>query len=122
MKIPAFILRKLYVKGSLRRDRDGLRFTLRNTLASASLTGVRSFTIGGQEVPRDRVRLDVDGHAVDLGSLGPGQPWVFPRNADAHVVVQGVQAAAGPLKVRLDAQSAEFGDLLIEFDDDVVEG
>jgi hydroxymethylglutaryl-CoA reductase (NADPH) len=117
VKIPSFVLKKLYVRGSLRAEPRGLRFTLRNTLASASLTGVRRLTVAGQDVPAERVRVRVGAAEVDLASVSPELPFVFPRNGEAEVLVLG-PPPDGRVKVRLEADSAEFGELLIEFEDE----
>src|SRR5436309_3317207 len=38
--IPPFMLKQLYVKGSLRNTADGFTLTLRNNLAAATLIGI----------------------------------------------------------------------------------
>jgi hypothetical protein len=116
MRIPAFVLRKLYVPGSLRREPDGVRFVLRNTLATATLTELRSLRVAGQEVPPGSIRVRVEGADVDLARVSAEAPWVFRRTADAEVHVR-VPVAQGAAQVRLEALSAEFGELLIEFED-----
>jgi len=118
MKIPAFVLRKLYVKGSLRAIPGGVRFTLKNSLATASLIGLKSLQVDGLDVPAERVQLSLDGQGMDLGHVTSEKPFVFPRNADADIEVSGVQHGT-KVKVRMDATSAEFGDLLIEFEDEL---
>ncbi|MCA1814416.1 MAG: hypothetical protein LC624_10775 [Halobacteriales archaeon] len=115
MKIPAFVLRQLYVKGSLRAGGE-VRFTLHNSLAAATLTALKEVKVGGQAVPLDRVSMELDGATHDH-TTSPDKPVVFPRGAEAHVCV--AQAAQpGELKVRLVTESAEFGELVIEFEDD----
>lgn len=116
MRIPSFVLRKLYVRGSLRRDDGGVAFTLRNTLATATLTELRRLRIDGRDVPPGDVRVAVAGREVDAGAVRLDAPLVFPRNADAEVRV--APAALGArASVRLEVLSQEFGELVIEFDD-----
>lgn len=113
MRIPAFVLRQLYVKGSLRAGQD-VRFTLLNSLASATLTGVKEVRIGGQAVPPERVTLELGG--VAHGHAAPGG-LVFPRQAEARVRIAHA-APPGKLEVRIVAESKEFGELAIEFEDE----
>lgn len=118
MKIPAFVLRKLYVKGSLRADGVAMRFTLRNGMATASLTQLKSLRVDNRDVPAARVRVRLGGREVDLQHVSAEAPLVFGRGEDAEVRVDG-PVAPGKAHVKLVAQSAEFGELVIEFEDDV---
>jgi hypothetical protein len=115
MRIPAFVLRQLYVKGSLRAGPD-VRFTLQNNLAAATLTALKEAKVAGQPVPLDQVSMELGGATHDH-TASPDKPVVFPRGAEAHVRV-GQPAPPGRLKVRLVTESAEFGELVIEFEDE----
>ena len=52
MKIPGFLLRRLYVKGSLQATQTGFAFELHNSLGSGSVHGMRPLTLDG--TPQDR--------------------------------------------------------------------
>lgn len=118
MRIPSFVLKKLYVRGSLRRSDGGLRFVLRNTLASATLTELRSLRVDNRQVPPERVRVRLGGREVKVTEVTSENPLVFARNEEVEVLVEG-GTPPGKVKVRLEAQSAEFGQLVIEFEDDL---
>lgn len=118
MKIPSFILRKLYVPGSLAARDAGLRFVLRNTLATATLTGLRSARVDAREVAPSGVRVRLGGEEVRGDEA---RTLLFPRHADAEVLVDA-PAPAGRAKVRLVVESAEFGELAIDFEDEVARG
>jgi hypothetical protein len=118
MRIPAFVLKKLYVQGSLQRESGGLRFVLRNSLASATLTGMRHLQLDGQDVAPGQVAVSVDGQAVEAERVSPERPVVFGRGKDAEVRVRGVQPGRRA-RVRVEVESAEFGALVIEFEDDL---
>ena len=57
MIIPEFVLRKLFVKGSLKKDGEGFSFCINNTFAPATLLSVG---------------LDVDGKPVGIEHLSMG--------------------------------------------------
>jgi hypothetical protein len=119
VKIPSFVLRQLYVPGSLARDGDGLRFLLRNTLATATLTGLRALTVDGRPVAREQVEVRIGERVLRAGDVADGAAVEFPRHAEAEVRVAGAAAAGPKAKVRLEALSKEFGELVIQFDDAV---
>lgn len=118
MKIPSFVLRKLYVKGSLATDGEDTRFRLRNTLAGATLTGLTGLKVDGKPFPVSRVRFSGEGREVSAAEVREDNPQAFPRDAEVEVRLEGLRLG-GHAKVRLEAMSAEFGELTIEFDDDV---
>lgn len=118
MKIPSFVLRKLYVHGSLAIEDGDLRFVLKNTLATATLTGLRALKVDGVPIPPSRIRVAVAGKAVNAADVREDQPLVFERNAEAEVRIEDLQPGERA-KVRLEALSAEFGELVIEFEDAV---
>jgi hypothetical protein len=118
VKIPTFVLKRLYVAGSLRAAGDGLRFTLHNHMATATLTELRKLAIAGHEMAPERVRVRVGGRDVDVLHVSAEEPLVFARGEDVEVHVQGARPG-GRTKVRLEARSAEFGELVIEFEDEV---
>lgn len=55
MRVPDFIVRQLYVPGSLQREGDGFRLQARNIIGPGTLTGIG--------------RISVDGSEIDLGSI-----------------------------------------------------
>jgi hypothetical protein len=116
VKIPAFVLKRLYVPGSLRSTDEGLAFVLRNHMATATLTELRALRINGRDVAPAQARVRVGGVELDVQHVTAAAPLVFGRGDDAEVQVRGL-AVAGPTKVRLEVQSAEFGELVIEFED-----
>lgn len=118
MKIPAFVLRQLYVKGSLARIPGGARFKLHNSLATATLTGLKALKVDGKALPAELVQVRLGGRDVDAAEVRPEAPVVFERNAEAEVAMKEAPAGARA-KVRLEALSAEFGELVIEFEDAV---
>ena len=50
--IPNFVLKRLYVKGSLANTPDGCELQLRNFVGSGTLTRLLSVDVDGTEPPR----------------------------------------------------------------------
>ncbi len=49
--VPEFMLRKLFVKDSVKSDENGFSFALNNTFAPATITRF-ALTVDGKEVPQ----------------------------------------------------------------------
>ena len=52
--VPAFLLRRLYVKKSLRNTENGFEFELRTRLGSGSAFTLQPLTVDGVELPNKR--------------------------------------------------------------------
>lgn len=53
-KIPDFILRALYVKGSLRNIEEGFEFKILNQLGPVRIVGARPLTVDRRPIPPDK--------------------------------------------------------------------
>lgn len=59
--IPSFILRKLYVKGSLRATHNGFAFDLKNTIAPGTITALNGLTVDGCTISPDHITVHLPG-------------------------------------------------------------
>jgi len=53
MQIPTFLLRKLYIKGSLENVDDGFTFKLKNSISSGTAISIEPIKVNGNEYPLD---------------------------------------------------------------------
>jgi hypothetical protein len=68
--IPSFVLKRLYVKGSLCNGPEGCEFTVQNEIASGTVTRIHSLEIDGIPYPlEEAVGLGPDGTARRLASI-----------------------------------------------------
>ena len=75
VSVPGFLLRRLYVKQSLKNTPDGFEFQLMNRLGSGYSHGVHPLTVDGGRAPRRRcTEFDLDGDVI------PPSP-TFPATA-----------------------------------------
>ena len=54
VSVPGFLLRRLYVKGSLRNATGGFEFQIKNTLGSGYARGMLPVSVDGRELPSTR--------------------------------------------------------------------
>lgn len=66
MFVPRLLLKQLYTFGSLKNSDDGVRFAIKNRLSDATVTGLRSVTIAGRQVPLADVKIVFDSGRVVL--------------------------------------------------------
>jgi hypothetical protein len=83
MKVPSFLLKRLYVKGSLRPTENGFEFQLCNKLGSGYARRLMPLTLNGQELDMAATTFQVDGEPVRFEqpqrAVTPGQYAVLYR-------------------------------------------
>ena len=89
MQVPAFLLRRLYVKGSLRNIDGGWEFDLKNSLGSGYAEQVLPLTVNGAEVPIDQARFTVDGEVIKFGEVSSDRPITLGMNKVVTIGVDG---------------------------------
>ena len=116
--IPAMVLKKLYVKGSLRVHDGGFAFDLKNLIAPATITGIRGLEVDGQEVEETRITIvSPSGSSRPIGQISPGTPLQFPVGVvvTIHVSDQVLEPGQHDLAVRVEVK--EIGSLDIPVSD-----
>lgn len=101
MQVPAFLLRRLYVKGSLRRIDGGVAFDIKNSLGSGYAEQVLPLVIDGEAAPLDATRFIVDGEAQRFDEVSPERPVTLGMNRVVTIAVDGRTLAEGKHKIVL---------------------
>ena len=70
MKIPGLILKQMYTLGSLQNVDEGVRFSLKNRLADATLTRLRQIKINGRAVPIEGLTLHLADGPIAATAIG----------------------------------------------------
>ncbi|MHB8632377.1 MAG: hypothetical protein ACYDBQ_00220 [Thermoplasmatota archaeon] len=113
MNIPDFILRKLYKRGSLRETGDGrFAFTLRNTLATATIVSPPVILVNGIHYPPERI----DSNAVNFAAITVEAPFAFRKGSQATLRFPG-RLLRGGNRIHIAVQTKEWGELEIYVED-----
>jgi hydroxymethylglutaryl-CoA reductase (NADPH) len=105
--IPPVLLKKLYVKGSLRAEGDGFALDLKNTIAPGTIQGFRGLELDGAPVDLAQVSVvQPDGQARPAAEISAEAPLQFPLGATFTLRVAGTPLGSGDhrLKVRVVVQ------------------
>ena len=117
--VPAFILRRLYVKGSLENAENGWRFTLKNSLGSGYARGMQPLRIDGIEIPMERASFNQDGRDVTFADVSEKDTFGLQMNRAILISVSGDRLAPGSHKVWMGFVVPGFGKLGFDFTDEV---
>lgn len=116
--IPGFLLKRLYVRGSLRNTPQGCAFELRNVVDSGTVTRFYGLELDGETYEPDRVRvLRPGGEALPAGTVAPDRPLLLPAGVELTLLLPGVTLPPGKHRLRLHFDTQEVGDLAFHVDD-----
>src|SRR5690349_16417065 len=114
--IPPFMLKQLYVKGSLRNTADGFTLTLRNNLAAATLNGI-GLAVDGVQVDPAELAIVVGANRTPAATITPETPLRFETGVPTTVESQGAPLAPGTHTLTFLAITREIGPVTIEVSD-----
>ncbi|MEX2245942.1 MAG: hypothetical protein WEC75_04580 [Dehalococcoidia bacterium] len=121
MQVPAFLLRRLYVKGSLRNVDGGFAFDLRNTLGTGYADAVLPLVVDGDQVPPGQAAFDADGTRVSFADIAPDRPFTLAMDRTLTVRVDGRTLADGPHTIGLGFIVTGIGEMAFEVTDAVTD-
>lgn len=117
MKVPAFLLRRLYVKGSLRNVNGGFEFDLKNSLGSGYAERVLPISIDGEALPIDATRFIVDGESMPFASVSADKPMSLGMNKTVTIGFDGRTLSDGKHKIEVGFLVTGMGELQFDVTD-----
>ena len=117
MKVPAFLLRRLYVKGSLRNVDGGFEFDLKNSLGSGYAESVLPISVNDEELPMGSTRFVVDGISTPFEEVSADNPMTLAMNKAVTVGVAGRTLPPGKHKLGIGFMVTGMGELAFDVTD-----
>ena len=119
MQIPAFLLRKLYIKGSLENVDDGFSFKLKNSLSPGTTTSVAPIKVNGNEYALDSTTIrSVDGEI--LGSdISEDNTFPIKVGVEIEIFVKGDALPEGEYTIDIALKTKEAGTLAFDVKDSI---
>ncbi len=122
MQVPAFLLRRIYVKGSLRNTGDGFEFHIHNRLGSGYAEALLPLKVDGQEVPLAESSFSVDGESVPFAVVNAERPFTLGMGLDAAMQVHGRTLAPGKHTITIGFVVVGLGQMEFDVSDEVAAG
>ena len=117
MRVPSFLLRRLYVKGSLRRTADGFAFELRNQLGAGYARRMLPLTLDGAELDMRATTFEIDGVRTAFADVSAETPFTLALNKTTTIACAGGPVAPGPHTIGMRFEVAGLGELGFDFTD-----
>lgn len=116
--IPPFILKKLYVKGSMHATEDGFALELKNTIAPGEILALAGVDLDGE--PADPKQVSVvlpESDPRPMAEISDQNPLPFPLGAAITLHVADRTVEPGPHEVAIHAVVRDIGPLTIPVSD-----
>ena len=117
--VPSFLLRRLYVKGSLKNTPDGFRFELKNSLGSGYALRVHPVSVDGADAPIADSAFELDGEVIRFADVSPQNTLTLAMNRTVEVRVSGVRLKPGARRIGMGFDVPGLGTLRFDFTDAV---
>ena len=119
VSVPAFLLRRLYVKGSLHHGQDGWGFRLKNNLGSGYAKGMLPLTLDGAEVPLEKAFFTAEGADVPVcfAEVNEQRTFGLQMGKVVAIAVQGDPLRAGAHTIGMGFVVPGLGKLRFDFSD-----
>jgi hypothetical protein len=117
VSVPGFLLRRLYVKESLKNTAGGFEFELKNRLGSGYAHRLLPLTVDGAEVPLEKSRFSMEGGETSFSDVSKENTFTLAMNKTITVSVEDVSLAPGPRKIGMGFEVPGLGTLKFDFTD-----
>jgi hypothetical protein len=115
--VPSFLLKRLYVKGSLHNNEQGFQFELKNTLGSGYSNEMLPLTLDGEEISLESSYFILDAEEVPFSAVNKDTPFTLPMNKALTILVKGDTLSDGAHKIGLGFVAQGLGNLAFEVTD-----
>ena len=114
LSVPSFLLRKLYVKGSLQNTPKGVSFRLRDSLGSGYAEEMSPLTLDGGAMPMEDTYFFVDSEPRSFDTVSRENPFCLLLNQDTVITIVNASLSPEPDKVGMGFKVPGLG--MLEFD------
>ena len=115
--VPSFLLRRLYVKKSLRNTEHGFEFELRNRLGSGYAFKLWPLIVDGEEVSPDDTVFQIEGKETAFSEVSKERTFTLAMNRTILIKANGTTLESGPRKIGMGFDVPGFGTLRFDFTD-----
>lgn len=107
--IPNFILKRLYVASSLKRDEDDVIFQIFNNLGPGMITKVNQVTMNERVFSPEQIVFEVDGQPMPAEEISEENPASFFLNQTITCRLKSPSLDAGAYQMSIELVSKEAG-------------
>lgn len=119
IQVPPFLLRRLYVKGSLHNTAEGFEFQLKNSLGAGYAQELLPLTIDGQQLPKDHCFFSLGKEPIPFSAVGEATPFTLAMNKVTTITARGRRLEEGQHRIGMGFVVVGLGKMAFEVTDHV---
>ena len=122
VSVPGFLLRRLYVKGSLKNTPAGFEFHLKNGLGAGYTHKMWPLTVDGEEIPLEKTYFVLGERETKFSDVSKENTFTIAMNKIITVRADGVSLKPGPNKLGMGFDVPGLGTLRFDVTDLIADG
>ncbi len=115
--IPNFLLKRIYVSGSLRREDGGIAFDLKNIVGPGLITRVNAIALDDTEFLAEQICLRKGDLAMPASELSDTNPLNIQLNEKLQLLVRDTELPEGKHRITIDVTIREAGKVAVTVED-----
>jgi hydroxymethylglutaryl-CoA reductase (NADPH) len=119
LQIPTFLLRKLYIKGSLENVDDGFKFKLKNSISSGTAVNIEPIKINGNEYPLEATIISSEDGEISGNEISEENTFPIKVGLDITIHVKGNHLPEGEHTIDISLSTKEVGKLAFDVKDSI---
>ena len=120
--VPGFLLRRLYLKGSLHNTDEGVQFQLMNKLGTGYARRLLPLALNGQEIPIERSFFFANGEQHPFDLVSDASPLTLELNKSTTITIKGLKLSSEPHTIGMRFEVPGLGILQFDFTDVPADG
>ena len=122
VSVPGFILRRLYVKGSLKNAAGGFEFELKNGLGAGYSTRMWPLQLDGRELPAEKSFFTIGGKETSFSDVSQDNTFTLEMNKTITIWTDGEALDPGVHTVEMAFDVPGLGTMRFDFTDELTDG
>ena len=118
-KIPDFLLRALYVKGSLKNNEYGFEFQMKNDFGPVRIIGAHPLILDRRPIPLESCRFLIDEHSAGFTDVTPEKSVLMGKGEAISIQVSGTTLKPGRRSLGIDVLVKDLGQIRFTVSDKV---
>ncbi len=119
MQIPTFLLRKLYVKGSLENVEDGFHFKIKNSISNATALAIEPIKVNGSEYPLNATVIRSGDTEITGDQIGADNSFPISVGVEIVLHIKGSPLPEGEHTIDISLTTKEVGKLAFDVKDSI---
>jgi hypothetical protein len=121
---PNFLLKRLYLKSSLKPTKNGFSFIIKNGITNGTVAEVDYLKYNDLEIPPDQISVETeDGKIISASSINPDNPFLLKKGVNTIFSIvhpPALDQIGSKVKIGLKFKIKEVGKIKFDFSDELI--